>query len=113
MYEIWLALNIVYEIALSIWPTLLVLLLIWLVLLVVARKRLNSCAIRPAMMLAVVVAVVLFLATPALTQSSFSEMGYWVDWANLLGVAVGFGVAAGVFFLPIAALVCPRCKAKA
>ncbi|MBS7351308.1 MAG: hypothetical protein KIG95_14395 [Comamonas sp.] len=113
MYEIWLVLNIVYEIALSIWPTLLVLLLIWLVLLVVARKRLNSCAIRPAMMLAAVVAVVLFFATPALTKSSFSEMGYWVDWANLLGVAAGFGVAAGVFFLPIAALVCPRCKAKA
>ena len=67
MYEIWLVLNIVYEIALSIWPTLLVLLLIWLVLLVVARKRLNSCAIRPAMMLAAVVAVVLFFATPALT----------------------------------------------
>lgn len=91
MYEIWLAMNIVYEIALSVAPWLAVLLLVWLVLLVLARKRLSLCALRPALALTALVAGVLFFALPALTQSSFANMGYWVDWANLLAVALGLG----------------------
>ena len=107
MYEIWLAMNIVYEIALSVAPWLAVLLLVWLVLLVLARKRLSLCALRPAL-----VAGVLFFALPALTQSSFANMGYWVDWANLLAVALGLGALVGVFCIPVAALLCPRCAIK-
>ena len=112
MYEIWLAMNIVYEIALSVAPWLAVLLLVWLVLLVLARKRLSLCALRPALVLTALVAGVLFFALPALTQSSFANMGYWVDWANLLAVALGLGALVGVFCISVAALLCPRCDLK-
>ena len=112
MYEIWLAMNIVYEIALSVAPWLAVLLLVWLALLVLARKRLSLCALRPALALTALVAGVLFFALPALTQSSFANMGYWVDWANLLAVALGLGALVGVFCIPVAALLCPRCALK-
>ena len=112
MYEIWLAMNIVYEIALSVAPWLAVLLLVWLVLLVLARKRLSLCALRPALVLTALVAGVLFFALPALTQSSFANMGYWVDWANLLAVALGLGALVGVFCSPVAALLWPRCAIK-
>ena len=112
MYEIWLAMNIVYEIALSVAPWLAVLLLVGLVLLVLARKRLSLCALRPALVLTALVAGVLFFALPALTQSSFANMGYWVDWANLLAVALGLGALVGVFCIPVAALLCPRCALK-
>jgi hypothetical protein len=42
MYEIWLAMNIVYEIALDLWPALLPLLLVWLALLLINRQRLGG-----------------------------------------------------------------------
>ena len=28
-------------------------------------------------------------------------MGYWVDWANLLAVALGLGALAAVFSVPL------------
>ena len=112
MYEIWLAMNMGYELAPSVAPWLAVLLLVWLVLLVLARKRLSLCALRPALVLTALVAGVLFFALPALTQSSFANMGYWVDWANLLAVALGLGALVGVFCIPVAALLCPRCAIK-
>ena len=62
--------------------------------------------------LTALVAGVLFFALPALTQSSFANMGYWVDWANLLAVALGLGALVGVFCIPVAALLCPRCALK-
>lgn len=115
MYEIWLALNIVYEIALGVWPALLVLLLVWIALLVAARGRLSARALRPALALALgaLVAAALVLAVPSLTQSSLANMGYWVDWANLLAIALGLGALAAVFAWPLAALACPRCRRAA
>ena len=68
--------------------------------------------LRPALVLTALVAGVLFFALPALTQSSFANMGYWVDWANLLAVALGLGAVVGVFCIPVAALLCPRCALK-
>ena len=37
MYEIWLMLNIVWELALSIWPWLVALAVLWLVLMMMAK----------------------------------------------------------------------------
>lgn len=113
MYEIWLALNIVYEIALGVWPALLVLLLVWIALLVAARGRLSARALRPALALGALAAAALVLAVPSLTQSSLANMGYWVDWANLLAIALGLGALAAVFAWPLAALACPRCRRAA
>ena len=104
MYEIWLAMNIVYEIALGIWPLLALLLAVWAVMLVAARGRLGGRQVRQAALLGALVAVALFFSVPTLTQSSLANMGYWVDWANLLAVALGLGALAAVFSLPLLGL---------
>lgn len=108
MYEIWLAMNIVYEIALGIWPLLALLLVVWLAMLVAARGRLGARQAGRALVLGLVVTVALFFSVPALTQSSLANMGYWVDWANLLAVALGLGALATVFSLPLFGLVARR-----
>ena len=111
MYEIWLVLNILYEIALTVWPQLLVIALVWLALMLAARRRLAGRSLRGALLLGALVAVALFFALPSLTQSSLANMDYWVDWASLSGMALGFGAAAAIFLWPVLALACPRCRA--
>ena len=108
MYEIWLAMNIVYEIALGVWPLLALLLAVWVALLVAARGRLGARQVRQALLLGALVAVALFFSVPALTQSSLSNMGYWVDWANLLAIALGLGALAAVFSVPLFGLAARR-----
>ena len=84
MYEIWLALNIVYEIALGLWPALLILLGVWLAVLVANRQGLWAVPLTRLLAIAVAVAVAVGAALPSLTLSSFGNFGYWVDWANWL-----------------------------
>jgi hypothetical protein len=61
MYEIWLMLNILWEIARGAWPVLALLLVVWLAVLVAARTRL--CAGRGvALALGAAVAVLAALA---------------------------------------------------
>ena len=108
MYEIWLAMNIIYEIALGIWPLLALLLAVWVALLVAARGRLGARQVRQALLLGALVAVALFFSVPALTQSSLANMGYWVDWANLLAIALGLGALAAVFSVPLFGLAARR-----
>ena len=100
--------NIVYEIALGIWPLLALLLAVWMGLLVAARGRLGARQVRQAALLGALVAVALFFSVPTLTQSSLSNMGYWVDWANLLAIALGLGALAAVFSVPLIGLVAGR-----
>ena len=107
MYEIWLMLNIVYEIALGIWPGLLAALLVWLVLLVLARKRFGAGVLRPVLAVGTVVAAVLFFSLPMLTHSAFANLGYWLDWVILLAISLGLGLLIGVFTLPLLALLRP------
>ena len=102
MYEIWLVINIVYEIALTIWPLIALALVAWLVLLWLARGRRGGAG--AAVGVGAVLAVLLCASVPCLTNSSVANMGYWVDWANLLAVALGLGTLAAVFFWPLMAL---------
>lgn len=105
MYEIWLGLNIAYEIALASWQWLLPVLVLWLVLLLVARARLRQ--VRPAVLLAVggLALVLTFMLLPGATRSSLADMGYWVDWMNLVLMSMGAGVAAMVLLWPVLAAV--------
>ena len=41
---------------------------------------------------------------PGWSRSSLSDMGYWVDWANLLAIAAGFGAVALAFAWPLSAM---------
>ena len=106
MYEIWLMLNIVYELAVAIWPWLLALAVLWLVLLALALARGGRRAdwracLPKAMALGALLGVVIFFATPPWSRSSLGEMKYWVDWANLTGIAVAWAVAGALFAWPL------------
>ncbi len=107
MYEIWLVLNILWEIALGVWPLLAAAALAWVVLMILAARRPGACwrsAWRPAIVVAALVAVAAFLLVPGGTRSSLANLSYWVDWANLAAIALGFGAAAGAFVLPLRVL---------
>jgi uncharacterized membrane protein len=107
MYEIWLMLNIVWEILLAAWPLVLVLLVLFAGLMLAALSR-RSAAWRAALPVAiggaVIVGVGSFLLLPGLTRSSLGELKYWVDWLALAGVAGGFALVAAALLLPLAAL---------
>jgi len=107
MYEVWLVLNILWEIALGIWPLLLGAIVVWVLLMAMALRR--PCARwRAGLPLALaggaIVAVAAFLLVPGSTRSSLAEMSYWVDWANLVAIAAGFGGVAALFAWPLLAL---------
>jgi hypothetical protein len=107
MYEIWLMLNIVWEILLAAWPLVLALVLVFAVLTLSASVRRGSAwraAWPVALAGAVIVGVASFLLLPSLTRSSLGELKYWVDWLALAGLATGFALVAGALLLPLAAL---------
>jgi hypothetical protein len=104
MYEIWLAMNIAYETALGLLPALAPLVLMWAVMMVINRKKLNRVKLVTLAAVAVLVALAAVLALPSLSKSTLADMGYWVDWAALLGMAAGVGVAAAVLLWPVLAM---------
>ena len=107
MYEIWLVLNILWELALGAWPLLLMAGLAWLALMAWAMSRPGarwSAAVPSALALAAAAAVAGFLAVPRFTGSSLGELAYWVDWANLGAIAVAIGLVALAFAWPLLAL---------
>jgi len=107
MYEIWLVMNILWEIALGIWPLLLAAAGLWAVVMVAALRR-RGARWRAGLPLALGVGAVVTLAAvlwvPGWNSSALSEMGYWVDWANLLGVSACFGALAVAFAWPLSAM---------
>ena len=107
MYEIWLTLNILYELGLQYLPVVIGTALLWLVLMAVAAAPGRAgwgAALKPAIAVAVVVTAITFFITPGMTQSSFANMGYWVDWGNLLLYAAAFGAVGGALAWPLAAM---------
>lgn len=105
MYEIWLVINILWEIALSLWPVLLVVAAIWafMVLRALTRGGVWRRSLGLTLVVGVVVALVLIPVVPGAVGSSMSDMGYWVDWANLLAICGGLGLAAAAFAWPLLA----------
>jgi hypothetical protein len=107
MYEIWLVLNILWEMALGIWLVVAGALLIWSAIMVTALRRRGArwrASLRWALLAALAVTAVATLVLPGVSKSSLAEMGYWVDWVNLVAVAAGFGAVAAAFVWPIAAI---------
>lgn len=104
MYEIWLMMNIVWELMLPAMPVLVVLLLAWVALM--ARARFSGGVswrggLGRAMLIGLVVAVVAFFTVPASLKSGLSEMGYWADWVTLLGLSGAAGAIVTVLLWPI------------
>ena len=108
MYEIWLTLNILFELSLQYLPVVIGTALLWLILMALAANRRNAGwgkAIRPALVVYVVVTAITFFITPGMTRSSFANMGYWVDWGNLFLYAAAFGAVAAALTWPLAAMI--------
>ena len=111
MYEIWLVLNIVWEIALGVWPVLAIGAVVWIALMVMAARRQDvgwRSAWRTALVVAVLVGAASFLLVPGWSRSSLANLSYWVDWANLAAISAGFGAVAGAVALPLAVLMRSR-----
>jgi hypothetical protein len=104
MYEIWLMINIVYEIALSYWLPITLGAALWLGLMWLARKRLSAQVVPLSLALGAVAAVVAFFALPAINKSTLADMGYWVDWVNLGSWALTAGALAVLAVIPLASL---------
>ena len=107
MYEIWLVMNILWELALGLWPLLLGAAVLWAVLMATALWRPGTrwgVGLPLAVVAGLVVAAVAVVALPGLTRASLSDMGYWVDWINLLGIAAAFGAVAAAFAWPLLAM---------
>jgi hypothetical protein len=111
MYEIWLALNILFELALTALPLIGGLLTLWIALIVTAAGRGRTAwrpALLPSILMALLIAIAAFLAVPTMTKSSLAEMGYWIDWANLTGIAAGIGAVAFALIWPLVTSVAGR-----
>ena len=106
MYEIWLATNILWELAWMYWPLVAAYGVVLGVLLIVAlrarplpwRRRLPVAAGVGGL-----VCVLSMLSVPGLIGAQLSDLAYWVDWANLFAVSAGFGAAAALLAWPLAA----------
>lgn len=117
LYEIWLGLNIFWELALANPGVIAGLAGAWLLLAAFAltRKPLRSAcaawqaAVPRALVLAVAIGAVAFFLIPGATQSGFDAMGYWLDWATVAGLAAASAGIAFAFLLPMLALC--RCPA--
>ena len=105
MYEIWLVINILWEIALGLWPVLLLVAVTWafLVLRAFTRGAAWQRSLGLALVIGVGVALLLIPLVPDAIGSSLSDMGYWVDWANLLAICGGFGVVVAALVWPMLA----------
>lgn len=88
------------------------LLAVWAALMLAARQRLSGRALRQALLPGALIALALIPGVPWLTQSSLANMGYWVDWANVLAIALGLGALAALFAWPLMALFCPRYRSS-
>jgi hypothetical protein len=107
MYEIWLVMNIVWEIALGLWPLLLAAGALWIILMLTAWRRPGTrwrAGLPLALGIGVLATIAAFALVPGWTRSTLSELGYWVDWANLLAVAAAFGAAAVAFAWPLSSM---------
>lgn len=106
MYEIWLAINVVFELAMANLPLVLFFVALWAALMafVLLRGRANWRGALPAALLAWALAgAAAFFTVPSLVQSTLSDMRYWVDWANLLAIAAGLGGVVALFVWPFIA----------
>lgn len=107
MYEIWLALNIVWETAVDNAAIAIGIVALLVVLYGAAIARRGAAwrrGIGVALVVGVVVALVSVFAVPPATLSSLDDMKYWIDWATLVGLALAIGAIAAALAWPLAAM---------
>ncbi len=109
MYEIWLGLNIVWELALMHKAWVIPAGTIMLILLASAIVRPPRAGRRaPVFAAGVVSAIAAFLLLPGATMAGFADLGYWVDWLLLFALSVAIGVAVAISAAGLCALIPDR-----
>jgi hypothetical protein len=101
MYELWLMLNIGWELLLMyLWPAV-ALAVAWVALMAAARGRPSRGALTAAVLVAAVVFVAALVGLPRLTGSSLGEARYAPDWLAILGPAAAVAAVAAAFAAPL------------
>jgi hypothetical protein len=107
VYEIWLMLNIAWELALGSATGLLGAGAFWLALTGLAMRRGAAPwrrSFKAALAVGALAGLTASLAAPVLTGSSLGEVRYLVDWLALAGIGAGVGVAVLALVWPAAVL---------
>ncbi|MFP4207592.1 MAG: DUF5368 family protein [Wenzhouxiangella sp.] len=100
-------LSVLLEVIRPLLPLLIAVIIIDVIFLVLALRRgtlVTSGAIRLAILIGGVAAVVTFFLAPALTRSSFANLSGALDYLSLVGGALGMGVLFALLTWPPAAL---------
>lgn len=110
MYEIWLAMNIVWEMAVAqaSWTVPLALAFAVLVVIALVRGADWRRGWRWAWRIGLLATVAAIAFLPALSGAAWSDLSYVVDWAMLVATAVAVGAVVAVFVWPLAAALCRR-----
>jgi len=104
LYNIWMSINVVYEMLLPLLWLVVLLGLAWAATLVLALKRASMSQWRRSLpmtgLVGLVGAVLVFFLVPFLTHSSLADLYKFIDWLFLVGTAVAVGVALMVATWP-------------
>lgn len=105
MYELWLTLNIAWELLVMYRMWTLPAVLVLVVLLTLALWRHSRAGMRPLFLIVSAIgAVVAYFGLLWETMAELGDLGYWVDWIVLGAISLGVGVIAGIAAAGIYAL---------
>ncbi|QEY58769.1 hypothetical protein FXF61_06100 [Pseudomonas sp. C27(2019)] len=108
MYEIWLIINVFYELALANLGLVLSTIVVWLILMLVTqfKKELPwGKGVKTASAIGLVAWVIFFVMVPGLSKSSFASVNSVIDWLVVAGVSGAFAGLLALFVGPIYLLV--------
>jgi len=104
LYNIWMSINVVYEMLLPLLWLVVLLGLAWAATLVLALKRASMSQWRRSLpitaLFGLVAAALTFVFVPILTHAGFSDLYKFIDWLFLIGTAVAVGVVLMVATWP-------------
>lgn len=110
-YEVWLAVNIVWEYLMANLPVIIILLVAIAFLFGIAVVKGSPAwrkGLRVGILGGIVVALVSIFIIPSVIDSKLSDLNYWVDWANLLAIAGIWGAIGAVMLWPVGAMFVSR-----
>jgi len=104
LYNIWMGINIVYEMLLPLLWLVVLLALAWGLTLVLALKRAPKTQWRRSLPITALVglaaAALTFVFVPVLTHAGFSDLYKFIDWMFLIGTALAIGAVVMVATWP-------------
>lgn len=110
MHDLWLTINIIWELVLEAGAWVPLALGAWVAAVGLALRRgpTRRPSLKAALALGFAAAALAFVLIPGLTASSVAELRYVLDVLALLGMAVGVGVVVGLAAWPLLSLRKPQ-----